>query len=117
MNILVLKSETPPPGGKPRDDYGQQFSGTYADKVIGNLIGDEGFCRACGPDCVDCRKPYGRRFGEHIAEVITFPSELPHLIERPGDYGTSLDLRSWPILMPSLRIPNWFGSGTNGGGG
>ena len=85
MNVLVLKSETPPAGQRPQSDYIQQFSGTYADKVIANLVGDKDFCRACGPDCVECREPYARRFGGRIAKVITFPAALPHLLETPGD--------------------------------
>ncbi len=73
-------------GERPNDPYTQEFGGLYADRVIGNLAAPAGFCTACGPDCVECRATYRRRFADNIAEIIAFPSVLPHLLETPWDY-------------------------------
>ena len=86
MRILILRSERRASGGGPKGAYTQEFGGAYAEKVIGNLTGEEGFCTACGPDCIGCRKPYERSFGGSIAGVIPFPRVLPYLLERPGDH-------------------------------
>jgi len=84
MKILIFKSrrtlDAPPP-----DEYSQEFDTVYADRVIGNLTNDASFCTACGPDCIGCRAPYGRRFGDRIAGVIAFPAVLPYVLERPAE--------------------------------
>jgi len=84
MNVLILRSRRRPPGERPTDPYTQVFDGRYAEKVVGNIEGERGFCSACGPDCTDCRAAYGRRLGGRIAGVIELPWSLPHLLERPG---------------------------------
>jgi len=86
MRILILRSERGASGRKPTDAYTQEFGAAYAEKVIGNLIGEKGFCTACGPDCNDCRQAYHRRLGDRIAAVLSFPAVLPYLIEAPRRY-------------------------------
>lgn len=86
MKILILRSEQRKSADPPKDTYMQEFSCTYAEKVIGNLIGEPGFCTSCGPDCNACRKPYNRRFGKNIAGIITLPARLPYLLETPWQY-------------------------------
>ena len=86
MRILILRSRTHPKAERPADAYTQEFSSAFAERVIGNLTGDEGFCTSCGPDCISCRKPYNRRFGREIAGVIALPAVLPYLLEDPGRY-------------------------------
>ena len=82
MRILILRSRRYT-GGQEKDDYTQRFGGVYAEKVIGNLIGEEGFCASCGPDCTACRKAYDRGFRDNIAGVISLPGVLPYLLEKP----------------------------------
>ncbi len=86
MRILILRSRTHPKAERPADAYTQEFSSSFAERVIGNLTGDEGFCTSCGPDCISCRKPYNRRFAREIAGVIALPAVLPYLLEDPGRY-------------------------------
>ena len=86
MRILILRSQRRKKGRGPRDAYTQEFGTSYAEKVIGNLIGKEGFCASCGPDCNACRRPYDRRFAQNIVGVIAFPAVLPYLLEDPGRY-------------------------------
>ena len=62
----------------------QQFGCAYAERVIGNLVGDERFCTSCGPDCVGCRRRYERRFADDIVGDIALPAVLPHLLEQPA---------------------------------
>ena len=86
MKILILRSKPPTGEAKPTDPYSRKFRSRFADKVIGNLKGDKGFCTSCGPDCNLCREGYDRRFGSSIAGVIEFPSVLPHLLEKPSGH-------------------------------
>jgi len=86
MRILILRSERRPAGDGPKDPYTQVFSSPYADRVIGNLRGEDSFCASCGPDCTACRRPYDRRFAERIAGVIALPPVLPYLLEKPAEY-------------------------------
>ena len=86
MTVLILRSRKPQKAAGPRDPYTQQFTSSFADKVLGNLKGEEGFCTACGPDCNACRKPYGRKLADRIAGVRELPGQLPYLLERPGRY-------------------------------
>ena len=86
MKILILRSEQRKSAGPTKNAYVQEFSCTYAEKVIGNLVGEPGFCASCGPDCNACRKPYDRRFGKNIAGIITLPARLPYLLETPWQY-------------------------------
>jgi hypothetical protein len=86
MKTLILRPEPRAGDRKPKGPYAQEFCSSYAERVIGNLIGDEGFCASCGPDCNACRKPYHRGFRRNIAGIITLPGVLPYLLERPADY-------------------------------
>lgn len=86
MRILILRSRTHPKADGPTDAYTQEFSSSFAERVIGNLTGDEDFCKSCGPDCIACRKPYNRRFGRQIAGIIALPGVLPYLLEDPARY-------------------------------
>lgn len=83
MRLLILRSEGRAAGRRPEEPYAQQFSGSFAERVIANLIGEEGCCTACGPDCIACRKHYERKFGKHIVGVIALPGVLPYLLENP----------------------------------
>lgn len=86
MRIVVFRSR-PSEGDKQREGrYSQRSDTRYAGRVIGNLTGGDGFCTACGPDCIFCRRPYGRRFEEHVAGVIDFPAVLPFVLEHPAEY-------------------------------
>ena len=98
MRILILRSERRTSGEKPKDVYSQEFTSSYAEKVIGNLAGEEGFCSACGPDCNACRTPYNRKFAKNIAGVIAFPPILPYLLEKPRDY-VPRDIPAHDILL------------------
>jgi len=98
MRILVLRSRKRTggdqsivdraPGGQaePENEYTQEFASAYAEKVIGNLVGEQGFCASCGPDCNACREPYDRRFGQNIVGVIALPPVLPYLLEQPEQH-------------------------------
>ena len=85
MKILVLRSRRES-GDAPGDPYAQEFRSRFAERVIGNLRGERGFCSSCSPDCIDCRRGYDRRFAGAIAGVIDLPPRLPYLLEEPGDY-------------------------------
>jgi hypothetical protein len=86
MRILILRSRRRMRVRGEKDPYTQTFSDLYAGRVIGNLADEEGFCTACGADCIACRQPYGRRFGESLAGIIDLPGELPYLLENPERY-------------------------------
>ena len=85
MKVLILRSRRLP-NGEPPDAYAQEFDTAYAERVIANLVGEEDFCSSCGPDCVNCRRDYDRRFAGNIAAVIDLPAVLGHLLETPGDF-------------------------------
>ncbi len=97
MKVLILRSKRLA-DSKLRDDYAQVFDTAYADRVIDNLVDDEGFCDSCGPDCVNCRVDYQRKFAGEIAGVLDLPAVLPHLLETPGDLVPS-DIPPHDILM------------------
>jgi len=86
MKILILRSQRQAVGSVPTDAYTQTFGGAYAERVLENLRGADDFCKACGPDCIACRKPYDRRFDENVAGVIAFPAVMPYVLENPADY-------------------------------
>ena len=86
MKILILRSRPLAPGGEPKDPYTQEFRSRFADRVIGNLKGPKGFCTSCGPDCIQCREGYNRRFAPDIAAVIELPAVLPYLLEKPAEH-------------------------------
>ena len=86
MRILILRSRPPSGQAEQTDPYIQQFRSRFADRVIGNLHGEKGFCSSCGPDCTQCREGYDRRFASDIAAVIELPAALPHLLENPAEY-------------------------------
>ena len=98
MRLLIFRSERRTGGEKPKNVYAQEFTSPYAEKVIGNLVAEEGFCSACGPDCNACRTPYNRKFGKNIAGVIAFPPILPYLLEKPRDY-VPRDIPAHDILL------------------
>lgn len=85
MKIVVLRSTRDPESGEIDDRYLHRSDTKFADRVLGNLRGDDAFCTACGPDCIFCRKPYRRKYGQDIAAVIDFPSVLPYVLEDPDD--------------------------------
>jgi hypothetical protein len=86
MRVLILRSERHSRREGAEGAYIQEFSSPYADRVIGNIVGEDDFCVSCGPDCIACRKIYDRKFSENIAGVISFPNTLPYLIERPDHF-------------------------------
>ncbi|MBL7221621.1 MAG: hypothetical protein ISS69_16035 [Phycisphaerae bacterium] len=86
MRILILRSKPLAGDEKPTDPYSREFRSRFADRVIGNLEGDKGFCASCGPDCNQCREGYDRRFASSIAGVIELPAVLPHLLEKPAEH-------------------------------
>jgi len=102
MRILVLRSAARVPGAKPTDPYTQEFAGTFAEKVVGNLLGERGFCTACGPDCTACRDGCDRRFAGSIAGVIELPAVLPYLLEDPARHVPS-DVPGHEIVL-AVRI-------------
>jgi len=95
MNVLILRSARDAADGKVGtvpdngtvpifpDDYTQTFTTAFAEKIIGNLVGEKGFCQSCGPDCCDCRSVYDRHFGRDLAGTIDLPNEAPYLLEAP----------------------------------
>ena len=84
MNVLILRSAKRETQRRPDDPYAQVFDSAYAARVVGNLIGEKGFCSSCGPDCNACRQPYNRTYAENIAAIIDLPAVLGHLLEDPG---------------------------------
>ena len=86
MKVLILRSRPLTGDREPKDPYTQEFRSRFADRVIGNLKGDRDFCSSCGPDCIQCREGYNRRFGRDIAGVIELPAVLPHLLEKPAEH-------------------------------
>lgn len=86
MKILLLRSHAAGGGERPGGPYTQEFSSAFAEKVAGNLRGEEGFCAACGPECTACRDGYDRRFADSIAGEIVLPRVLPYLLEAPARY-------------------------------
>jgi len=99
MKTLVFRCERAKGDTPPKDDYSQQFDSAYAEKVVGNLIGADEFCTACGPDCIFCRRPYSRRFAEKIAGVIRFPAVLPYVLEHPEQYVPQEEIPAHDILL------------------
>ena len=85
MRVVVLRSRHAANEG-PRGDYAQEFDTRYADRVIGNLVSDDAFCTACGPDCTHCRRRYQRGFGERLVAEFAFPAVLPYVLENPAAY-------------------------------
>jgi hypothetical protein len=85
MKVVVLRSHQRRGETSIANEYAQVFDGHYAERVIGNLRDADGFCTACGPACIDCRRAYQRRFGQDIAAVVDFPARLPALLENPRD--------------------------------
>jgi len=86
MKVVILRSSKTHPRNAAAGDYVQSFDTRYAERFIGNLVNSPDFCTSCGPDCIMCRKPYGRSFAEDIAGVLDFPATLPHVLEQPEDF-------------------------------
>ncbi len=68
MKVLILRSRRLPDSAPP-DAYAQEFDTAFAERVIANLVGTDDFCSSCGPDCVNCRQGYDRKFSSDIAAV------------------------------------------------
>ena len=98
MRVLVLLSRRQGGRDAAGEDYVQTFRSTFADKVVGNLVGDPGFCSACAGDCTGCRRAYDRKFGDSIAGIIEMPAVLPYLLERPDRYVPD-DVPAHDILL------------------
>lgn len=88
--IVILRSRDSRGATSVEKEYYQIFDTRYAERVIGNLSDADGFCTSCGPNCIECRRPYQRRFGRQIAAVADFQPRLPYLLENPGDYMRDL---------------------------
>ncbi|MEM2816062.1 MAG: DUF166 family protein [Candidatus Bathyarchaeia archaeon] len=63
------------------------YSGSFAERVIRNLINDPSFCKSCGLLCDSCK--YG--VYSHIQNIraafeLPNPAKLPAFIEKPEDY-------------------------------
>lgn len=86
MKLVILRSQQTDRVKKPEDVYLQEFNTHYADRVIGNLMGQPSFCTACAAECVACRKPYRRNFSRDIVRIVSFPSVLPYVVENPKDH-------------------------------
>jgi len=86
MKVAILRSKRGDDDREAKENYLQELDTLYAERVIGNLRDEPGFCSACGPDCNDCRKPYQRRFAGEIAAVLDFPAVLPYVLEKPWQY-------------------------------
>jgi len=84
MKLAVLRSRERGQRKKGEGAYVQKFDTRFAERVLGNLRGEAGFCTVCGPDCTACRERYGRRHGPDLAAVIDFPAALPCVLEDPG---------------------------------
>ncbi len=121
MRILILRSRRRPGERRADRPYARRFGTAYAERVIGNLRGEEDFCSACGPECTGCRTAYGRRFGECIAGVIDLPAVLPYLLEDPARHVPgavpphelllAIDVHEQVLLEFLRRAPRW---GTRG---
>lgn len=86
MKLVVLRSARTDGAAAARDEYSQEFDTRYAERVLGNLSGEAGFCTACGPDCIGCRAGYNQGSRGDLAAVIDLPSVLPHVLERPWEH-------------------------------
>ena len=86
MKTVVLRSVKTGEQSAGDERYLQETDTHFAERVLGNLRSAPSFCTACGPDCNNCRSPYGRRLQNDIAAVIDFPAVLPHVLEQPATY-------------------------------
>ena len=98
MRIVVLRSVDAGTGEASGTEYVQRFDTVYARRVLGNLVGEPGFCTACADDCVACRQPYRRCYRDSIKAVVDFPAALPYLLEKPETYVPS-DLPQHDVLL------------------
>ena len=83
MKILILRSVTT---NSSKDDYSICMDTNSAERVIGHLSNEKGFCSACGNECMDCRKSYNLTFSNNIVGIIDFPSVVPAIIEHPEKF-------------------------------
>jgi len=86
MKTVILRSRASGEEIDPDEKYLQKLDTRYAERVIGNLQNNAGFCTACGPDCNNCREAYDLSRGTDIAAVIDFPDVLPYVIEQPDRF-------------------------------
>lgn len=99
MRVLILRSVKCGRVKGPDDHYLQQFDTLYADRVIGSLRGDPGFCTACAADCIHCRDPYREDFSRDIAGELHFPDVLPYVLEHPASHVPSNVPRHEALLV------------------
>jgi len=86
MKIVVLRSVKTGERSVHDERYLQETDTHFAERVLGNLRSAPAFCTVCGPDCNNCRSPYGRKLEDDIAAVIDFPAVLPHVLEQPATH-------------------------------
>lgn len=86
MKIAIFRSERSGTADVSKRPYWHRCNTRYAERVIGNLRGKDAFCGSCGPDCTGCRRRYERRFGDRIVRIVSFPAELPYVLESPEQY-------------------------------
>lgn len=98
MKIVVLRSRRSTDREKTEGNYLEEFDTRYAERVIGNLRGNTGFCDACGDDCISCRNSYKRNYDQDIAAVIDFPAVLPYILENHSEYVPK-DVPAHDILL------------------
>jgi hypothetical protein len=87
MKLVILRSKTLNACEPPDQTYVQHFDTRYAERVLGNLANEPGFCTACDGKCVACRKEYARLdHSFHLEAIVDLPSALPHVLERPQEH-------------------------------
>ncbi len=86
MKTVILRSRASGESAGRPENYRLALDTRYAERVIGNLRDEAGFCSACGPDCNNCREAYNLSLGKDIAAVIDFPDVLPYVIEHPARF-------------------------------
>jgi hypothetical protein len=121
MKLVVLRSVPPAPGQAAGGDYFQEADIKFAERVLGNLCGDPGYCAACGPDCCSCRAAYDLDRREKVAAVLEVPAALPHVLEKPAehlpprppahDVLLAVGVHEQVLLEAIRRAPEW---GTRG---
>ena len=85
MKLAIIRSiKSDASTGRP-DEYLDTFDTLFANRVIGNLLNTNDFCTACGSECIECRNTYGLKPDAELAGIVSLPSPMPHLLERPGD--------------------------------
>jgi len=86
LKLAILRSVRSDKVATQPDEYLDTFDTLFADRVIGNLLNRVDFCTACGSECIRCRKVYGMEPGTELAGIVSLPSPMPHLLERPVEH-------------------------------